>query len=170
MSSPFQRILAAEIDGRTQNIRYRQNQLHRLQSTLLNHVRDLKDAILADSGNTVEEAEIEIYLAFKELCTSYLSLNLEESLEEEYRVARGRDNPGWKRGVGIVYIVPTTHTLFYSVIAPMSAAIAAGNCVIVEVCSLDLTKCVSCSSILTDEWIIAAKHNIPCLTPTKAPR
>ncbi|RAL07223.1 uncharacterized protein BO97DRAFT_464504 [Aspergillus homomorphus CBS 101889] len=128
----FPRIISAEIDGRTQNIRYRQNQFHRLQSALVQHVDQIKDALLADSGHAPEEVRAEICLALKELRTHYASLDLTKDLEEEYRVAHGKDNRDGKRGAGIVYIVPCTHTMFFSIVSALSAALAAGNCVILE--------------------------------------
>ncbi|GKZ82234.1 hypothetical protein AnigIFM56816_007042 [Aspergillus niger] len=131
-TQPFQRIVAAEIDGRCQNIRYRQNQFHSLQSALVQNIEQIKEAIAADSGNSPEEVRAEICLAFKEIRTHYASLDLKKDLEEEYRVANGKDNYDGKRGVGIVYIVPSSHTMFFSVVAALSAAIAAGNCVILE--------------------------------------
>ncbi|PYH67389.1 uncharacterized protein BO88DRAFT_369003 [Aspergillus vadensis CBS 113365] len=131
-TQPFQRIIAAEIDGRCLNIRYRQNQFHRLQSILVQNIEQIKDAIAADSGNSSEEVRAEICLALKEIRTHYASLDLKKDLEEEYRVANGKDNYDGKRGVGIVYIVPSSHTMFFSVVAALSAAIAAGNCVILE--------------------------------------
>ncbi|OJI81685.1 hypothetical protein ABZX51_002027 [Aspergillus tubingensis] len=131
-TQPFQRIVAAEIDGRCLNIRYRQNQFHRLQSSLVQNIEQIKDAIAADSGNSSEEVRAEICLAFKEIRTHYASLDLKKDLEKEYRVANGKDNYDGKRGAGIVYIVPASHTMFFSVVAALSAAIAAGNCVILE--------------------------------------
>ncbi|OOF94941.1 hypothetical protein ASPCADRAFT_397666 [Aspergillus carbonarius ITEM 5010] len=131
-TQPFQRIIAAEIDGRCQNIRYRQNQFHRLQSGLVQNIDEIKDAIVADSGHSLEEVRAEICLAIKEIRTHYASLDLKKDLEVEYRVANGKDNTDGKRGVGIVYIVPCSHTIFFSVVAALSAAIAAGNCVILE--------------------------------------
>lgn len=134
-SQPFSRLISAEIDGRTQNTRYRQNQFHRLQSVLVDHIDEIKEAIQADSGHGPEEAQAEICLALEELRTHYCALNLEQDLEREYRAAAGKDNVDAVRGVGIVYIVPCTHTIFFSVTCALSAAIAAGNCVVVEVIS-----------------------------------
>jgi acyl-CoA reductase-like NAD-dependent aldehyde dehydrogenase len=133
---PFARIAAAEIDGRAHNIRYRQSQFHRLQSALVQHIDQIKIALQTDSGNAVEEVQAEICLALQEVRTHYLSLNLEEDLEKEYRVAKGRDNAEALRGTGIVYIIPGTHTMFFSVLSALGAALAAGNCIILEVRSL----------------------------------
>ncbi|KAL3471862.1 aldehyde dehydrogenase PutA [Aspergillus californicus] len=129
---PFARLIAAEIDGRAQNIRYRQTQFHRLQSVLVQHIDKIKSAIRTDSGNATEEVQAEICYALKELRTHYLSLNLEEDLEREYRVANGKDNEDATRGTGIVYVIPGTHTMFFSAISALTAAVAAGNCVIIE--------------------------------------
>ncbi|KAL2867214.1 uncharacterized protein BJX67DRAFT_353400 [Aspergillus lucknowensis] len=129
---PFARLVAAEIDGRTHNIRHRQTQFHRLQSVLVQHINQISDALRTDSGNAPEEIQAEICLALKELRTHYLSLDFEEDLEREYRVARGRDNADAARGSGIVYIIPGTHTMLFSVVSALSAALAAGNCVILE--------------------------------------
>ncbi|GFF89033.1 aldehyde dehydrogenase family 3 member B1 [Aspergillus udagawae] len=132
VSSQFSRLLAAEIDGRTQNTRYRQNEFHRLQSALSQHIDEIQDAIQKDSGNEPEEVRAELCLALKEIRTHYQTLSLEKDLEEEYRVVAGKDNADAKRGAGIVYIVPSIHTMFYSIVSPLSAALAAGNCIILE--------------------------------------
>ncbi|KAH2575035.1 hypothetical protein KXV99_003637 [Aspergillus fumigatus] len=132
VSSQFSRLLAAEIDGRTQNVRYRQNEFHRLQSAVSQHIDEIQDAIQKDSGNGPEEVRAELCLALKEIRTHYLNLNLEKDVEEEYRVVAGKDNKDAWRGAGIVYIVPSTHTMFYSIISALSAALVAGNCIILE--------------------------------------
>ncbi|KAF7131374.1 hypothetical protein CNMCM5793_004545 [Aspergillus hiratsukae] len=132
VSSQFSRLLAAEIDGRTQNTGYLQNEFHRLQSALSQHIDEIQDAIQKDSGNRPEEVRAELCLALKEIRTHYLTLSLEKDLEEEYRVVAGEDNAGATRGAGIVYIVPSTHTMFYSIVSALSAALAAGNCIILE--------------------------------------
>lgn len=127
------RILAANIDGRTQNTRYRQAQFHRLQATLVEHIAEIQDAIRADSGHTQQEIRAEVVLALQELRTHYTSLSLKKDLEVEYRIANGKDNTENVQGAGIVYIVPSTHTLFFSVISALTAALAAGNCIVLEV-------------------------------------
>ncbi|KAJ5912896.1 aldehyde dehydrogenase PutA [Penicillium tannophilum] len=128
----FPRILAAEIDGRMHSIRYRQTQFHRLQSALVQHIEEIKDAILEESGHFLEEVSAEICLALDEIRTHYTSLDLDKDLQEEYSIAHGKDRRGGRRGAGIVYIIPIDHTLFYSVISVLAAALAAGNCIILE--------------------------------------
>lgn len=127
------RILAANIDGRTQNTRYRQSQFQKLHLILVKHIAEIQDAIYSDSGHTRTEVRAEVFLALQELRTHYSNLSLEKDLEAEYRIAHGKDNPDRARGVGIVYLVPSMHTLFYSVISALTAALAAGNCVVLEV-------------------------------------
>ncbi|KAF4188530.1 hypothetical protein CNMCM7927_001225 [Aspergillus lentulus] len=132
VSSQFSRLLAAEIDGRTQNPRYRQNEFHRLQSAVSQHIDEIQDAVQKDSGNVPEEVRAELCLALKEIRTHYLTLSLDKDLEKEYRVIAGKDNADSRRGAGIVYIVPSTHTMFYSIVSALSASLAAGNCIILE--------------------------------------
>ncbi|KAJ5756979.1 uncharacterized protein N7511_007161 [Penicillium nucicola] len=126
------RILAANIDGRTQNTRYRQSQFQKLQSSLVKDIASIQDAIISDSGHTRTEVRAEIVLALQEIKTHYSSLSLEKDLEAEYRIARGKDSADARRGNGIVYIIPNTHTFFYSVISALSAALVAGNCIVLE--------------------------------------
>ncbi|KAJ5536251.1 aldehyde dehydrogenase PutA [Penicillium frequentans] len=134
MATPelFPRILAAEIDGRMHSIRYRQTQFHRLQSALVQHIEEIKYAILEESGHSLEEVSAEICLALDEIRNHYTSLDLDKDLQEEYSIAYGKDRRGGRRGAGIVYIIPIDHTLFYSVISVLAAALAAGNCFILE--------------------------------------
>ncbi|KAL4957216.1 aldehyde dehydrogenase PutA [Aspergillus filifer] len=129
---PFARLLASEIDGRAQNTRFRQTQFHALQTVLLANVEDIRTALAADSGNSSEEITAEICLTFNEVRTHYDSLSLEDDLEREYRVANGKDNGDAVRGTGTVYVIPTSHTMFFSIISAMAGALAAGNCVILE--------------------------------------
>lgn len=161
----FPRIVSAKIDGRTQNIRYRQNQFHRLQSILVRHVDEITSAIQADSGHTPEEVQAEICLAMKEMRTHYLSMKLEKDLEEEYAIAHGKDNINGRRGVGIVYIVPSMHAMFYSVVSALSAAMASGNCVIVEVrsCGLKWSPIRAKGLFLMISTTVHKNHNVgPC--------
>jgi acyl-CoA reductase-like NAD-dependent aldehyde dehydrogenase len=126
-------IVAGNIDGRAANIRYRQNQFHRLQNSILKNLNELKQAIADDSGHTQQEVQAEVALAVNEIHTHYASLDVARSVEVEYRISNGKDNRDNRRGAGIIYIIPSQHTLFYSVIAALSAALAAGNSTIIEV-------------------------------------
>ena len=134
MTDPsFPSLRAAAIDGRTHNIYYRQHQLEALHQGLLDHASEIKEALVADYDHTPAEIAIEIHLALSALKTSYETLQPSRAHADEYLIASGKDAPANKVPAGIAYIEPCTHTLLYSVVAPLSAAIAAGNCVIVLV-------------------------------------
>jgi acyl-CoA reductase-like NAD-dependent aldehyde dehydrogenase len=135
-SSPFAALQAAAIDGRTHSIYYRQHQLEALHQALLDHSSEVKQAIAADTDHTPAEIAIEIHLALTALKASYETLQPTKALADEYLIASGKDAPTNRVPYGIAYIEPCTHTLLYSVVAPLSAAIAAGNCVIVFVSRL----------------------------------
>jgi acyl-CoA reductase-like NAD-dependent aldehyde dehydrogenase len=130
----FPRIRAAAIDGRLTNVFARREQLTRLHSALAKTVDTIQKAIVKDSGNTLAEAAVEYSLALATLKKQVESLNPEKELEDEYRTANGKDAADRREAVGVVYIEPTSHTFFFSVIAPLSISIAAGNCVVVQVC------------------------------------
>jgi hypothetical protein len=137
MADSFAELRAAAIDGRTHNIYYRQHQLEALHTALINHASEIRDAIAADYDHSPAEVAIEIHLALSALKQSYETLQPTKAHADEYLLASGSDAPDAKIPAGIAYIEPCTHTLFFSVIAPLSAAIAAGSCAIVLV-SADL--------------------------------
>ncbi|OQE28271.1 hypothetical protein PENSTE_c003G01473 [Penicillium steckii] len=144
------RIVAANTDGRTQNTRYRQTQFQRLQSILVDNIVEIQDAIRTDSGHTLQEVRAEVVLALQELRTHYVSLNVSKDLEIEYRIKNGKDSPDAARGIGIVYIVPTTHTLFFSIVSALTAALAAGNCIVLELPQTTMSLTVLLRKILPD--------------------
>ena len=136
MVAAFPALRAAAVDGRAHNIHYRQVQLERLFNALVGNVDALRDAIVADYGFMQAEAAVEYNLAVAAVRRDYASLQPEHAHEEEYSIANGRDAGSARKPVGIVVIEPTVHSLLYSVVVPLSAAIAAGNCVIVTVRSV----------------------------------
>jgi acyl-CoA reductase-like NAD-dependent aldehyde dehydrogenase len=133
MSRNLQAVREAAIDGRMHNVICRQLQLESLQKTLFEHSGAIEKAISEDSGHSANEASIEYLLAMNNLNAHYQSLDFKATLKDEYAVLRKEDREERHEPFGIVYIVPTSYTLFYSVIAAVSAAIAAGNCVVIEV-------------------------------------
>ena len=128
----FSRIEIAHLEGRAKSTRGRQNLLHSLNNTLRSSEKTIKNAILADTGYTDSEITLEYTLAIAELSTHYHSVSLDEDLKNQ----RALDDPNSTTNVGIVYIAPSKQNLFYSVISSLTAALAAGNCVILEVCEL----------------------------------
>ncbi|KAK3117127.1 hypothetical protein LTR53_001784 [Teratosphaeriaceae sp. CCFEE 6253] len=131
MANAFPQIRAAAIDGRAHNVYYRQIQLEQLCHTLIDNATKLQEAIARDHGHSLAEIAVELSLAIRAIRHDYASLSQKQTHTEEYRVALGEDAPDGARPVGIVYIEPCAHTLLFSVVVPLSAAIAAGNCVIV---------------------------------------
>lgn len=133
MAGQTQRIRSAVIDGRAHSLRYIQKQLAQLYDVLQKTRPAIHDAIIQDSGYSPAEADAEIFLAMKAAKQCYEDLSLEKSLDQEYSIAHGKDNPSRRTPVGCVYIISSRHSQFYSIVQPACAAMAAGNCVIVEV-------------------------------------
>lgn len=130
----FPRLQIARLEGRGHSILHKQAQIRRLHKALTTSVHAIKLAIQADSGYLPNEVEFEFTSAVAELRDLYTSLDLAQELDSFRRVTEGRDNAERTKPVGIVYVVPTMRTLFYSAISALGAALAAGNCVILEVC------------------------------------
>jgi acyl-CoA reductase-like NAD-dependent aldehyde dehydrogenase len=131
--SPFPRIAISQLEGRAQPIHYRQTQLHRLQTELLNSADKIKASIEADEGHTSHEADFEYILVLSEIRQHYDALNPKNELATTRQIELGNSNLSRSKSTSIAYIEPSPHTWLYSVLSPVCAAIAAGNCVIVEV-------------------------------------
>ncbi|KAJ9130729.1 Aldehyde dehydrogenase [Pleurostoma richardsiae] len=127
----FPKLQDTLADGRLANVFFRRDQLRQLRDTLLKHKDALLDGIIQDSDYAPTEAFVELYLTLSAIKSYHDELKPEEQLDEEYRVAKGRDAPDAREGVGIALITPQKHSFVYSVIVPLAAAIAAGNCVAV---------------------------------------
>lgn len=138
MASPdptaaLNRLHESIVDGRTENGRYRQDQLHSLHKALREQAGHICAALQADSTSTAAEVEAEYYLTMQAVKHFYGTIDFAKELKDEYSVAHGRDNAGRRVGVGLVVIQPTSHTRLYSIVTPLAAAIAAGNCLVLEV-------------------------------------
>ncbi|KAI7511254.1 ALDH-like protein [Hortaea werneckii] len=132
MANSFPQIRAAAIDGRAVNVHYRQRQLERLHDAITKASAEILKAIETDYDHTSAEAAIEMHLAMQALKSDYASLQPKQAHHDEYLIASGKNAGSNRRPVGVVYIEPCSrHTLFYSVVIPLSSAMAAGNCVIV---------------------------------------
>lgn len=128
----LERIQSAVIDGRTENVRFRQGQLQALHKTLREEGSSICRALTQDSPSSAIEVDSEFYLALDAVRHFYDTLDFDKELQQEYNVANGKDNKDRRVGAGLVIIRPTTHTRFYSIVNPLAAAISAGNCVILE--------------------------------------
>jgi acyl-CoA reductase-like NAD-dependent aldehyde dehydrogenase len=139
----FSRIEISCLEARPQSIRLRQNLFHSLHSALKSSEQTIRDAIVDDTSHDDRDISLEYTLAIAELLAHYDSLGLEEDLKSNILV----NNPQATTGVGIVYIIPSKQNLFYSVISALTAALATGNCVVLEVLLIicaKLPKQLSC--------------------------
>lgn len=133
----FGQLQAASIDGRLHNVFHRQTELEKLCKALIDQAAEIQDAISQDYGHRQAEAKVEFALAIAALKRNYATLQPDRAHQEEYLVASGKDAPSKRAPYGIVYIEPCNHSLFYSIVVPLSAALAAGNCVILLVSLLN---------------------------------
>ncbi len=154
-SSSLQRLRAAVIDRRAESVRYRQKQLQSLHGALREQAQAICAAIGKDSPASTTEVEAEFFLTMNHIRHFYSSLDNAKEVKEEYLITTGVDNTSRRVGVGLVVIRPTTHTRFYSILCPVATAIAAGNCVLLEVGELFLkygnypNKCCSSKTLFS---------------------
>lgn len=130
---PTTSIASADLDGRAQSPRFIQRQLRQLHTALVENAEALKAAPVADNYATPDEACMEFFLALEAVRRRYLGVNIRTMLDDEYRISSGRDWEGRKVPSGIVVIRPHSSSLLYSTVTALSSAIAAGNCVMIEV-------------------------------------
>ncbi|KAI0406340.1 aldehyde dehydrogenase [Xylaria palmicola] len=120
-------------DGRLANTFFRRQQLSRLHDGLKSAKTSIVDAIVRDSGNNRAEAVAELHMVFSAVKSFHDEIKPQEELDLEYRIAKGQDATQVRTGFGIVVITPEKHSLLYSILTPLSAAIAAGNAVVVVI-------------------------------------
>jgi len=126
-------LLAAVLDGRAENVRFRQKELHRLHTVLKEQKYAICEAISQSASSSKFEADLEFFSAMDSIQQSYESLNFDKLMEEEYLVAKKKNNAGRRVGLGLVAIRAQKYSRFCSIVDPLAAAIAAGNCVLLEV-------------------------------------
>ncbi|KAJ9641254.1 hypothetical protein H2204_002932 [Knufia peltigerae] len=127
--SSFSRLEIACLEGRLQSVRFRQKSFHSLYNIIQTQSSNIKDAIAADTGHTEAEVTLEYALAISELRSHYDELNLEEDIKQQHSLENLKATT---TNTGIVYLIPSKQNLFYSVISALTASLAAGNCVVVE--------------------------------------
>lgn len=132
MSHSLRAVREAVIDGRMHNVFTRRNELEALQRTLINQAEAIEAAIRGDTGYAASEVAVEYLLTLRTLKEYHQSLDIESALRDEYAIARGENAENKRDPVGIVYIVPTEYTPFYSILTAVAGAITAGNCVVIE--------------------------------------
>ncbi|KAL6705851.1 hypothetical protein ACN47E_006311 [Coniothyrium glycines] len=136
MSSPltpdvaFANLQATALTARCHNAFFKQKQLKALHDTLRANTTAIKDAIKQDARVSEEEAKVEVALALNTVSEHYSSIDAKKELENEYRITNGKDAGDGRVPWGVAFIeVQRNHTPFFSAIAALSAAVAAGNCV-----------------------------------------
>jgi acyl-CoA reductase-like NAD-dependent aldehyde dehydrogenase len=135
MNDIFSRIEVSHQEGRAQSVRLRQKLFHSLHSTIKASEKAIKRAIQADTGYSDHDVNIEYSLTISELRTHYESLDLRRELDSQKAV----ENLDATTSVGVVYIIPARGNLLYSVVSALTAALAAGNCIVLEVTFSHLT-------------------------------
>ena len=153
MAKPYSRIRSAAIDGRAENVIHRITQLKRLHEALVREIDAIENAIIKDTGCSSVEAKLEYCVSLKSLKDHHSALDKGKALRAEYSIANGQDAPENREPVGVVVIEPATHTPFYSVMSALGPAIAAGNCVILQ---------VSCKRDYGDNTLKHGRWRIPC--------
>jgi hypothetical protein len=141
MSSPITpevalaNLQATALTARCHNALFRLKQLKSLHDALRNKSTAIKDALKQDTHVSEEEAITEVALALDVVKEHYGSIDATKELEAEYRITNGKDANDRREPWGVAYIEPQrSHTPFFSVIAPLSAGLAAGSCVALKVC------------------------------------
>ncbi|CAI7600575.1 unnamed protein product [Penicillium discolor] len=132
MAASLRAVREAVLDGRMHNTFTRRTQLEALQQTLLDKADAIQDAILADTSYVASEAAVEYLLTLNTLKEYHKSLNVDRALQDEYAITRGEDAANRRDPVGVVYIVPTSYTVFYSILVAVAGALTAGNCIVIE--------------------------------------
>jgi len=106
---------------------------------------DIRAAIKRDGSQTASEIEIQYTLALESIVNSFSESDFDKALAAEYRLANSENTPDNRCAYGIVYIEPASYNLVYSCVTAVATAIAAGNCVVLKVCTSDIV----CSLLLT---------------------
>lgn len=132
--SAIAQLQATALTARCHNSFFRQKQLKSLHDALRQESNTLKDAIKSDSRISEQEAIAEVALSLNLVKEHHASINPPKELEEEYRLSKGKDAQNQRQPWGVVYLEPQqNHTLFFSIVTALSAALAAGNCVALKV-------------------------------------
>lgn len=132
------RVQAIAVEGRMRNIRTRQHELRSLYRDLDEHKDEFIEAMLAEGGYTEDEAKVVTMATLLDIRKHYNALNLEKEMEVEYRIKNGKSSEERRLPARIVYILPDSYTLMYSVFSALGGAIEAGCCCVVEVTNYPL--------------------------------
>jgi acyl-CoA reductase-like NAD-dependent aldehyde dehydrogenase len=124
---------------RCHNALFRQEQLKALHDSLRIKTQEIIAAIEADSNVSHAEATLECALVLSIVKDNYKSIDPAKELETEHRATRGQNHTSRSQPWGVAYIqADLSHSPFFSVIVPLSAALTAGNCVALRVSTFAL--------------------------------
>ncbi|EXJ86107.1 hypothetical protein A1O1_06476 [Capronia coronata CBS 617.96] len=133
MANSVERVLAAAVQGQARSPRFIQKQLSKLHAALTKDGLAIRTTIKSETKHSTAEVEVQYALTLEAVAALFAQIDdLEQALREEYHLARLENSPSHKVPYSIVYIVPSRYNLFYSCVTAVAAAIAAGNCVILE--------------------------------------
>ncbi|KAL2811538.1 Aldehyde/histidinol dehydrogenase [Aspergillus granulosus] len=130
--SNLELITTTALEGRMRDLRTRQYVLRSLHDKLAHNAEELVQAIQKDDGISQAEAQLVVAAALMEVRVHYDALDLDQELEREYRIARGKPCLEQRGPHGIVYVIPDAYTCLFGIVAALSAAFEAGNCGVVE--------------------------------------
>ena len=126
-------------DARLANAFYRQDQLAKVQKSIIDKKDELLGAMVKDVMVTNRETFAELYSTVSAIKTYLDQISPAKELEVEYSVAHNQDSKSARQAVGVVVIKPQAHTFLFSTISALCAAIASGNPVLLVVSSCTTT-------------------------------
>ncbi|KAH6684042.1 Aldehyde/histidinol dehydrogenase [Halenospora varia] len=132
MQSTLEALRSSVIEGRAENVRFRLDQLNLLHSSLLSHVDEICKSLSTDFSGTQIDIETEFFLTTDAVRRIHETLDFDKSLKEEYQVSTGKDNAERRAAIGLAAIRPSRHSRLYSIVNPVAAALAYGNCILLE--------------------------------------
>ena len=154
MADAVDRVLAAAVEGQAQSLRYIEQQLSKLHAALTTSSSELLAAIKTDTKQSSSEVELQYTLALENVASSFSESNFETLFQAEYSLVRLENAPNNRAAFGAVYIVPSKYNLVYSCVSAVAAAIAAGNCVILEVSHLVLNAALKLICIIVTQNLV----------------
>ncbi|EPE34796.1 ALDH-like protein [Glarea lozoyensis ATCC 20868] len=152
----MEKVRGTIIDGRLENVRYRQYQLQQLHLALRNGAEQLQDALCKDSGISKTIAKTEFYLAMDSVNKAYETLDFDQALKDEYLIKDGKDNLNSRSGLGVIAFRPGTHSRLYSIVTVVAMAIAAKNALYLE----SLSNIIA-SALDKDLFAVSSKFSSP---------
>lgn len=125
-------IRESVVDGIAVTPRFREKQLASLHQALLSARDEIIQAIAAESQSHTNEATAQFLMVMQAIKTFHDAVNPKTLIEDEYQISKGKNHTSKRSPYGCAYIKPSTCDIFYSTTVPIAAAIAAGNCVVLE--------------------------------------